>query len=74
MRNFIENMQEVTKLVIALVIGAALTGEILAWVLVLTLDLTLGQATAIGMIGSWIFMSVWLCTTSLIAQLFGCEL
>ena len=71
MKSFIDNMNTTTKQVLSLVVAFALTGECTTWVLKLALGLTLGQATAFGMIGSFAIVSVFAVVAALTSVLLG---
>ena len=71
MRAIIENMNTTTKQVLAIVLAFALTGGNVTWVLKLAFGLTLGQAYAIGMIGTWAVISVFAVIAALAGVLFG---
>lgn len=71
MKNFIDNMSTSTKQVLAIVLGFVLTGECTTWVLKLAFGLTLGQATAFGMIGSFAIVSVFAVISALTGILLG---
>lgn len=71
MKNFIDNMSTSTKQVLSVVLAFALTGECVTWVLKLALGLTLGQATAFGMIGTIAVISVFAVIAALTGLLLG---
>ena len=71
MKSFIDNLSTETKQVLSIVLAFALTGGNVTWVLKLALGLTLGQAYAIGMVGTFAVVSVFAVIAALTSVLLG---